>query len=221
MRLRSLFLILIGLISLTLCTIPAAAEQTGSITISSSPEAAEVYITNVFKGYTPVTIYDLRPGMTRVTLKKPNYQNWDGVVYVIPQQTVTLNPVMVRTGTPFKTYGSLVVTSSPGASVTQNGNYVGITDAEGSFIIAQTDLGVHLITIEKEGYLPFTGTVEITSGKTSGLTADLMPVGAVSPGTVHTVAPLPTAPEKSAGSPAVLFCSLVLASVLFGLRRRF
>jgi hypothetical protein len=100
-------------------------------------------------------------------------------------------------------------------------NFVGTTDTEGSFIIAQTDLGVHLITVEAEGYLPYSDLIEVTPGKTVGVTADLMPVGAVSPGTVHTAAPLPTAPEKSAGSPAVLFSGLTVASALFGLRRRF
>ena len=120
MRLRSLFLILIGLLGLALSTIPAAAEETGSIFITSDPEEAEVYITNQFRGYTPLKIDGIRAGMTRITLKKPTFQNWNGVIYVVDSATTDVHPVLAKTGAQFRTYGSIVVTAVPGATVLQN-----------------------------------------------------------------------------------------------------
>ena len=225
MQSRLILLILTGFIILLLCTLSVGAEETGSISITSDPNEAEVYITNQFRGYTPLTLDEIRSGMTRITLKKPNFQNWDGVIYVIPHSTTQITPVMAKTGTQFRNYGSVVVTSSPGATVLRNDNFVGTTDGGGTLTIAQTDLGIHLITIEKEGYNPYSDLIEVTSGKTTGVTAELTVVGSTPivpplPATIRQGSPLPTPPEKSPGSSAVLFCSLLFVTVHAVFRRR-
>jgi|GEM_PF-3372604 len=223
MQIRTSILILGGLLCLALCIPPASAEPTGTIQITSEPDGAEVYITNVFRGYTPLTITDLRAGMTRFQLKKAgSYQNWNGVAYIMPQETVRVHAVMARTGTQFREYGGIVITSDPGTSVFQNQNFVGTTDDEGSYIISRADLGLHLITLQKEGYQSYSELVAVDSGKTSSVSATLVPTGAAPdqvPGQPAQVpaTPLPTAPEQSAGSPGIVISGILLglAFVLF------
>ncbi|GAA5261927.1 PEGA domain-containing protein [Methanocalculus sp.] len=220
MQIRTSILILGGLLCLALCISPASAEPTGTIQITSEPDGAEVYITNVFRGYTPLTVTDLRAGMMRFQLKKAgSYQNWNGVAYIMPQETVRVHAVLARTGTQFREYGSIVITSDPGTSIFQNQNFVGTTDAEGSYIISRADLGLHLINLQKENYQSYSELVAVDSGKTSSVSTTLEPVRV--PDQVMTVAlptaPLPTAPEQSAGSTAVVISGILLgvAFVLF------
>jgi hypothetical protein len=75
----------------------------GTLAISSSPSAAEVYVDNVFRGYTPLTLTDISPGSHAITLQLAGYQNWLGTVQVSGGQTTTVqgtlspNPTTVPT----------------------------------------------------------------------------------------------------------------------------
>jgi len=58
-------------------------DTTGQVVIASSPTGAEVYLDNVYKGVSPVTLTDIAAGSHMLTLKEAGYQD---VV-----QTVTVN----------------------------------------------------------------------------------------------------------------------------------
>ena len=45
----------------------------GSISFTSSPTNANVYINSVLKGYTPITVYNITPASYTVTVQKPGY----------------------------------------------------------------------------------------------------------------------------------------------------
>ncbi len=225
MQIRTSILILGGLVCLALCISPATAELTGTLQITSEPDGAEVYITNVFRGYTPLTVTDLRAGMTRFQLKKTNFQTYNGVAYILPDETIRLNAVLARTGTQFRDYGSIVITSDPGTSVFQNQNFVGTTDDAGSYIISRADLGLHLINLQKEGYQSYSELVAVDSGKTSSVSATLVPDGTApdpvpAQPTQVPAAPLPTAPEQSAGSPFIVISGILLGLAFVLLTRR-
>ncbi|MBR1368661.1 hypothetical protein RJ53_03715 [Methanocalculus chunghsingensis] len=226
MHINTSILIAAVLVSLLLFISPAHAADTGSIEIISDPDNVEVYITNQFRGYTPITISDLRPGLTRISLKKPNYQNWDGVAYIIPGSTARLEPTLVPMGTLFRNTGNIVITTHPEAVVLQNQNYAGVADEKGSLIIAQTDLGLHLITIEKEGYYSYQEYAIVTSGQTTGVVIELTPLttpvpAAPVPTPDMRVSPLPTPPEQSAPTPAIIIAGIIAASLTAGFMRRF
>ncbi|MCQ1538063.1 PEGA domain-containing protein [Methanocalculus taiwanensis] len=226
MQILTSILIIGGLLCLALCIPPAAAEPTGTIQITSEPDGAEVYITNVFRGYTPLTVTDLRAGMIRFQLKKAgSYRNWNGVAYIMPQETVSVHAVMARGETQFNDYGSIVINSDPGTSVFQNQNFVGTTDDAGSYIISRADLGLHLINLQKEGYQSYSELVSVESGKTSGVTAALIPTGAApvqvpAQATQVPAAPLPTAPEQSAGSTGIVISGILLGVACLLITRR-
>ena len=226
MHINTSILIAAVLVSLLLFISPVHAAETGTIEIISDPDNVEVYITNQFRGYTPITISDLRPGLTRISLKRPNYQNWDGVAYIMPGSTVRLESTLARTGTIFRNTGSIVITTRPEAVVLQNQNYAGVTDEEGNLIIARTDLGLHLITIEKEGYYSYQEYTTVYPGQTTGVVIELKPLTTpVSAPPVPTpdlgVSPVPTPPEQSAPAPAIIIAGIIGASVAAGFMRRF
>jgi hypothetical protein len=88
---------------------PVSNPTTGSIAISSSPSGAEVYLNNVFKGLSPITLDSLTPGAYTVTLKLSGYQDWQAGAQVTAGQTTqltaTLTEVTRPTPTPTQTGG--------------------------------------------------------------------------------------------------------------------
>ena len=77
---------------------------TGSLQITSEPNAASVIISGVPAGITPVTIPDVPAGQVDVLLTLSGYQDWTGTTVVQPGQTAsvsgTLIPVPVKTPEP-------------------------------------------------------------------------------------------------------------------------
>jgi hypothetical protein len=105
-------LLLITLVLIVGCTAPAPQDMlaetpaTGSLVVSSTPPGAEVYLDNVYRGTTPVTVID-PAGSHTLELRLRDYQSWsksiqidvgtrayvDTVlvpVTVIPSRTVTV-----------------------------------------------------------------------------------------------------------------------------------
>jgi hypothetical protein len=84
----------------------------GTLAISSSPSAAEVYVDNVFRGYTPLTLTDISPGSHAITLSLAGYQNWLGTVQVSAGQTTTVQGTLVPNPTTVPT-----TTKAPGFGI--------------------------------------------------------------------------------------------------------
>jgi hypothetical protein len=83
----------------------------GTLTISSSPSPADVYVDNVFRGYTPLTLTDISPGSHAITLSLTGYQNWLGNVQVSGGQTTTVQGTLIPNPTTVPT------TKAPGFGV--------------------------------------------------------------------------------------------------------
>lgn len=61
---------------------PTSAPGTGSISISSQPAGAEVYIDNIYYGITPVTVPSVAAGSRVVKLQMAGYTPWQATVQV-------------------------------------------------------------------------------------------------------------------------------------------
>lgn len=83
---------------------PAPVQQTGGLSIASSPTNAEVYIDNLFRGYTPVTVTDLSPGTHVVRLSETGYLDYTTTTTITAGQTSPLAATLSMAPTPTKTY---------------------------------------------------------------------------------------------------------------------
>jgi hypothetical protein len=69
---------------------PTPVPATGGFNIVSTPTGAEVYIDNLFKGYTPATLDGITPGDHQVLLKYTNYIDYSTVASVTAGQVTPL-----------------------------------------------------------------------------------------------------------------------------------
>jgi hypothetical protein len=90
---------------------PVQNPTSGGISIISAPSGAEVYLNNVFRGLTPITLDSLAPGTYTVILKLSGYQDWQSTAQVTAGQTAQLSATLIPGGTPAPTQtGLLLVT---------------------------------------------------------------------------------------------------------------
>jgi hypothetical protein len=80
------------------CTAPLP-EKTGSITITSSPSGAEVYLDNEYHGTTPGTIRDVAAGNHMVEVRENGYKTWSQNITVISGATESFSPILVPLAT--------------------------------------------------------------------------------------------------------------------------
>ena len=68
--------------------------EPGSISISSVPAGAKIYLDGAYKGTTPKTISDISVGYHTIELNKEGYQSWSTSVYVTSGDTETVSASM-------------------------------------------------------------------------------------------------------------------------------
>ncbi len=70
-----------------------AQPQIGSVTVSSDPPGADIYVDGKFVGQTPSTIH-LASGIHRVEVKSQGKHDWERDLEVIKDSQLTLHPVL-------------------------------------------------------------------------------------------------------------------------------
>jgi hypothetical protein len=145
------------------------------ITITSVPSGATVTLDGLAKGFTPVSLHALAPGIHVIQLDRTGYRTWKSAVDV-PETGVREIPVTLvpDSGSP----GWISVASTPGnATITLDGNYAGTTPAGGPVILAGIPAGEHRILLELAGYLPYTATAQVEPNQSSPVAAVLVSSG--------------------------------------------
>ena len=136
----------------------------GSILVRSTPSLATVYLDNVNKGITPLSIDNIAPGSHVIVLKKTGYNDYMMNINVISGETVTLSATLTPAG---QKSGALNVKSSPsGATIVLDSVNKGSTPMTISNILA----GSHVLVLKKTGYKDYTMNVLVFAGKTVNVT---------------------------------------------------
>lgn len=82
--------------------VAAPAQTDGNINIASSPSGAEVYVDNVYQGYSPLTVHNVASGTHSVLMKLSGYDDWQTAVQVTAGQTVPVTATFTPSPVPTK-----------------------------------------------------------------------------------------------------------------------
>lgn len=72
-------------------------ESTGTFSIKSNPSGAQVYIDNVYKGQTPLSISNLKAGKYDIQVTKANFASWKSIEYIKSEDITYVYPVLFIT----------------------------------------------------------------------------------------------------------------------------
>jgi hypothetical protein len=153
---------------------------TGSVSVSSSPTGARIYLDGTDTGYTtPRTISGVTTGTHTVRCSMSGYTDQSQSVTVSAGKTSTVKLTLARQG---PVTGSLSVSSSPpGARIYLDGTDTGYTTPR---TISGVTAGTHTVRCSLAGYTDASRTISVTGGQTTEITLNLV-VTWVSTGSVY------------------------------------
>ncbi|WFN34418.1 PEGA domain-containing protein [Methanogenium sp. S4BF] len=159
-------------------TLQPVQPVTGSLSISSSPSGAAVYIKNIYYGTTPQLVTGLTPGNHVVQLTHSGYEPWSQTAGVTAGQTNTVSAVLVRK----QELGTLAVSSNPsGAAIYLDGAYYGTTPMTISGLTA----GLHDLELTKAGYEDAVMLVSIYADQVTTVSKSLLKISSPSTGSIQ------------------------------------
>lgn len=160
--------------------------QSGTLAITTVPPGAKVFVDNVFKGVTPLTLTDTPSGYHVLLITLPGYNDYTTSATVESSKTVLVQadlqetgagtlaptaPATVATTALPRQNGSVAVTSVPnGATVTFDGQYNGTTPV----IIPDVLPGNHEIVLSYPGYNLWQQSISVGSSQTTAVNANLV-----------------------------------------------
>lgn len=115
---KSIFVILAIILCVVISgctTAPITANSKGTPQFSTSPEGAQIYLDNEYKGTTPATISGVSAGTHTLEFRYSGYQNWKATITVPAGSSsyyAALSPLTAST-TAVSTQGSGVVSTQP------------------------------------------------------------------------------------------------------------
>lgn len=144
----------------------------GTLSVSTSPSNANIYLDGAYKGTSPRTIGGLSQGAHTLEISMPGYQEWANTIQIHSNQVTYVTATL--TADPQSTTGSISVTSSPSyASVYIDGVYYGTTNPGSALIANNIAAGSHTVKVTLSGYDDSVSTVTVNSGQTTTVTANL------------------------------------------------
>ncbi len=135
-----------------------------SLTITSSPSGASVYIDGSYEGTTPLVL-NISPGIHSIQITKQEYNDYKRNITLVPGKGKVLSVILIPK------FGHLTVYSTPtNAEVYVDEDYIGKTPLKGY----KLSTGTHTIKLVKDGYEDYVKTVKINPGETTKIEATLL-----------------------------------------------
>jgi len=126
----------------------------GSVSVSSTPSGASIYLDGTYKGTTPETIFDVPVGNHSILLTKSGYYDKTATIIVVLNQVAYVSESLdVKTG-------EIDISSDPsGAMVYLDDSYNGITP----ITISDVPEGYHTVKLTKPGYWDYCETLYVSA----------------------------------------------------------
>lgn len=159
-------------------TLQPVAPTTGSLSVTSSPSGAAVYVKSVYYGITPQTVTGLAPGNHLVQLTHSGYEPWSQTAGVTAGRITTITAVLV----PKQELGTLSVSSNPtGAAIYLDGSYYGTTPKT----IGGLATGLHDLELTKSGYEDSVMRVRIYTDQVTTVSKSMKKISTPSTGSLE------------------------------------
>jgi TonB family protein len=183
----------------------AIADIKGAVSITSQPAGATVVVDGTPRGVTPLEVSDLAMGAHELKLELKGFAPGQQKFVLSPEAPRSeLKVALSRTAPPMAT---AEITSQPsGALVKIDGVPAGHTP-----FMDKLKLGSHQVEVSKDGYEPWSGSLDVATGKKAAVHAWLKSksaptpaaaVEAADPNRVHALSEVDTPPKKVSGSTA-------------------
>lgn len=150
----------------------------GSIYVESSPSGASIYFNGNYRGYSPITIYDVWPGSYTIEAQMNGYRSYTTTTSV---STGTRSNVYCPLS-PLENTGSLYILSDP---TNTRVSLDGVDRGNTPLTLNKLASGTHIVELDRSGYYDWKSTVEVPVGGTRTISASLNPMPVSTTGWVY------------------------------------
>ncbi|SDF80476.1 PEGA domain-containing protein [Methanolobus vulcani] len=138
--------------------------KTGSVSVSTTPSGAKVYIDDKYIGASPLTSTGLLPGSHAISISMNGYRDVSDTFIINADSSSSYKKLLVKQN------GNIDIDSTPsGAKVYLSGSYKGVTPLYLESISPDT----YNINVVKDGYKDLQRTVTVKDGSTVSVSASL------------------------------------------------
>ncbi|MCK9591210.1 MAG: PEGA domain-containing protein [Methanoregula sp.] len=150
---------------------PTPPRDTGTVSVTSSPDHALVFVDGNYQGKAPLTV-TLFPGSHSFRLSLSGYNDYTTTVYVNGGTAQNLNTIMTPA-----VYGSVSIISMPGATVYLDSNSQGTIPPSGTLTLNNIANGNHLFKLTYPGYNDWINTIYVIPNTLVPVTAVMTTAG--------------------------------------------
>ena len=150
---------------------PPAPRSTGTVSVTSNPTHALVYVDGSYQGKAPLTA-TLYPGSHTFRFSLTGYADYTSTVYVTVNTNQNLNADLSPA-----VFGTVKITSMPGAVVYMDSNSQGTIPSSGTLTLYNVASGNRLFKVSAPGYNDWLNTVYIQPNAVTPINAVLTPAG--------------------------------------------
>jgi len=150
---------------------PPSPHGTGTVAVTSTPGSALVYVDGNYQGKVPLTV-TLYPGSHAFRLSLSGYNDYTTTMYVSGGQSQSLDAVLNTA-----VYGTVSVTTVPGATVYMDSAPQGTVPAGGVLVIPNAGSGNRILRVTAPGYNDWINTVYVVANTVTPVMASLSPAG--------------------------------------------
>ncbi|KAF1078325.1 PEGA domain-containing protein [Methanogenium sp. MK-MG] len=144
----------------------------GTLSVSSTPSNANIYLDGAYKGTAPRTIGGISKGSHTLEITMPGYREWANTIQIHANQVTYVTATL--TADPQTTTGAISVSSNPSyASVYIDSVYYGTTNPGHALFANNIAAGSHSVKVSLSGYDDSVSTVTVNSGQTTTVNANL------------------------------------------------
>lgn len=182
------------------------AMHYGKISLSTTPDSAEITLDSIAKPLSPCILDSIVPGTHVIIAKRKGFYGKKITLDVTADSTIKLEIAFVKPA-------SLFVSTTPaGAHVLFDGNDAGSTPYENT----RVKLGKHVVRIEKDQFGAVETSYNAVDGKTDSLVFALQPLP-VKPAQALQQKPADIVPDHKQGLDKTLLIILTSVFVVFGI----
>jgi serine/threonine-protein kinase len=173
---------------------PLAAPTSGTIAVASEPAGAAVLLDGVEKGVTPLEVADVAFGEHELRVELKGYAPERQIVVLAAD--APRHEAAVTLGRATQPTGTVDFTSNPsGAAIRLDGANLGVTPLLGRAV----RVGSRQVEIRKDGFEPWTGALQVSTGRKAAVVAQLRAIVVASPS--PSAAPPSARPAPAEGRP--------------------
>lgn len=137
-----------------------------SLTITSIPNDALVYVDNNYAGHTPINRYQTDPGNCEINIRKSGYKDFTTSIFANPEQVAFVDTRLL----PLLT--NATISSNPQGALIWIDDQL-IPEKQTPARLDSLPIGDHIIRLQKSGYREFETSLVLKENTTNNISAEL------------------------------------------------